>query len=41
MPNNEESQERIRNMLAEFEKAFGIVQKKGSTAPDKLPSDPL
>ena len=42
MPTNEElQQERIRLMIDEFEKAFGLVKKKGTTAPDKLPGNSL
>lgn len=43
MPTSEElQQERIKNMIEEFEKVFGLVKKKGTTAPDmKLPSDTL
>lgn len=44
MPTSEElQQERIKNMIEEFEKVFGLVKKKGTTAPDVkvLPSDPL
>lgn len=43
MPTSEElQQERIKNMIEEFEKVFGVIKKKGSTAPDtKLPSGPL
>jgi hypothetical protein len=42
MPTNEElQQERIRLMIDEFERAFGLVKKKGTTAPDKLPGNSL
>lgn len=42
MPTHEElQQERIKLMIEEFEKAFGLVKQKGTTAPNKLPGNSL